>query len=401
MPTNTKLSFSTMIHNDPMVEYIEKSYLDLARNAGFDLNWSQVSYDDGWSKFVNNSIYGGQIDVSEMGSTWVNDFAAMSALHPFPPYELNQMGGQNSFIAALVRASTDNQGLLRAIPWLTDVSLVYYRRDLLQKAGISETGAFSSPERLELTLQALQEANIKYPWVASTHRSHVGLHNFFSWLISEGCNPVDANGRRVLLMDEQHRRLLRSYLSLARFMDTSNHRITSTMADDMFGHGQAAVTISGPWLLKYCSPQVRDNLGLAIPLNAPYVGGSCLVVWNSSARGREAFGLIQHLVTDTIMAQFAHAAGLLPARVNAIAELPVDFVTPEHRSVVSEAIGKGTAFPNTPLWGMIEDRLVKLFDVLWEKLLVLDNPNMDEFLDAEMVPVVKRLNMVLANYDNK
>lgn len=396
-----KISFSTMIHNDPMVEYIQHSYLDAARNAGFDLNWSQISYDDGWSKFVNNSIYGGQIDVSEMGSTWVNDFAAMSALHPFPPNELNLMGGQNSFIAALVRASTDNQGTLRAIPWLTDVSLVYYRRDLLHQAGISEVGAFSSAERFELTLQALQEANIKYPWVASTHRSHVGLHNFFSWLISEGCNPVEHNGRRVLLTDEKPRRLLRSYLSLARFMNPDKRRTTSVEADDIFGKGQAAVTVSGPWLLKYCSPEVRENLGLAIPLNAPYVGGSCLVVWNSSSRGRDAFALIQHLVTDTIMAQFAHAAGLLPARINAVSELPVDFVTRDQRAVVAEAIEKGTAFPNTPLWGMIEDRLVKLFDVLWERLLELENPNMDEFLDNEMVPVVKRLNMVLANYENK
>jgi hypothetical protein len=49
---------------------------------------------------------------------------------------------------------------------------------------------------------------------------------------------------------------------------------------------------------------------------------------------------------------------------------------------------------------MVEDRLVTMIDMLWQRFFESQTGDIDQFLEDELDTVVNRLNMVLSNYYN-
>lgn len=393
-----QLNFSLMLHNSELSDHLDGVLSAYGQQAGVQVAKREITYEQGRAEFVNNAIYGGAFDISEMGSTWVDDFVGMSALRPCQQFAESIMGSLDNYPPMLLSACSDAQGVLYAVPWMTDLSMVYYRRDMFQKAGIKEDGAFSSPERFHETLSALADAGIETPWLMPTTRSYVSIHELFIWLQASGYNYLDESGRRVTLADPEPRQVLRSYLSMHKYLPVDEKRITSEQADRLFMDGRAAVRISGPWLPRYCVPEVRDNLGMAIPMNRTYLGGSGLVLWNTSRHPLESVNLLRRLTDRDDAVTIAVSAGMLPARLDKIHDLPADYLLPEYRSLVESAIRGGISIPKTPLTGMVEERIVTMLEMLWQRFYESQSGDMDQLLDNELDTVVNRLNMVLSNY---
>jgi ABC-type glycerol-3-phosphate transport system substrate-binding protein len=333
-----------------------------------------------------------------MGSTWVSDFVSMSALRPFSPPEVTRFGGAASFPPGLWQSGVGADGFVSAIPWMTDVSLVYYRRDLLARAGADETNAFSTPEHFEQTLARLQAAGVHRPWAIPTRRSHISLHNLAMWLWYHGADFVDKAGKQVVINEGEGRAALKAYFGLARYFPADVESLAENQSDDLFARGETAVTISGPWLLRYCTPEVRQELGLAIPLGMSYIGGSSLVIWNNARQSREALDLVAYLVHRVQQISVPQLAGLLPSKLGAIEQFPLAVDRPEIREAFIGALNTGRALPAVPLWGMIEDRLVRIIEILWARLLENPGAEIDAIFDADLVPAVARLNVSLSNY---
>ena len=118
-----------------------------------DITCQEFDYSTGWSDFMRMSIYGGSPDVSEIGTTWINDFAAMNVLRPFSASEVRSVGGMETFVPAVWQSGV-SAGVVWAIPWMTDLSMVCYRRDLLAKAGVQEQEHFRPPNGLNRPCKA-------------------------------------------------------------------------------------------------------------------------------------------------------------------------------------------------------------------------------------------------------
>ena len=118
-----------------------------------------------------------------MGSNWVGSLSAMNVLVPFSARELNNLGGESAFLPSVWQPVLEaGQGSSWAIPWLAYARLIYYRRDLLVKAGIDERSAFESQAQLEKTLGRLSENGVAAPWCVPTRHSRDTLHNIASWI---------------------------------------------------------------------------------------------------------------------------------------------------------------------------------------------------------------------------
>jgi hypothetical protein len=91
------------------------------------------------------------------------------------------------------------------------------------------------------------------------------------------------------------------------------------------------------------------------------------------------------------------AAGLLPARLDTLEQSPFAG-DPDLNRVVVNALKNGRPLPIAPLWGMIEDRLVRIFEMLWAGILSVPEVNLDQLLETELGPAVDRLNVVLSSY---
>lgn len=347
-----------------------------------------------WQEFMRSAIYGGQPDLAELGSTWLPDFAVMNVLRSFRSEEVHLIGGEDGFTPALWRIS-EWGGTRWAIPWLVDLTLVCYRRDWFARAGIAEEDAFSTAEHFAQTLQQLQEAGVPAPFVAPVRRSYILIHSLAMWLWAAGTNFVEEESKTVLLGQSQARAAIRSFLQLYRYIPSALREMSDQEADRRFIEGEAAVVLGGPWVIRGCRQSVvGENLGLAIPLGCPYIGGSVLVVWKESDYPTDAVQLVAHLTSNEFQRAFADVSPLLPARKDALDSFPLP--DSAYYPLVKKALQIGRSLPAISLWGMVEDRLVTGLANAIRAMFDAPKADLDGLIDQYIMPVVRRLEISLS-----
>jgi multiple sugar transport system substrate-binding protein len=354
------------------------------------LNW-----DAAWSELVKVALYNDGPDISEVGSTWLGDLTAMGALHAFSPDEIAQLGKVSRFLpGAWQGCQLPDQPEVWAVPWLVSARLIFFRRDLLLRTGVAEDAAFASAAGFERTLQLLQEHHVPTPLIVPTVQTHATLLNAASWVWEAGGDFISPDGKRVLFAEHQAIAGLRNYFALGRYIPPALRQIGALQPDAQFlQHDDTAVTIGGPWLFNFLAKAMRDNVGLALPLKAPMMGGSQLVVWKHSRKQDAALKLIRFLTQTDAQVEYAQRIGLLPAVVEAFNEEP--FTTDRLWQSAVRAVKAGRAVPISRSWGLMEDRLATEFAAVWQAFY--DNPTLDlvTLLQRRLEPLAKRLDQLL------
>jgi multiple sugar transport system substrate-binding protein len=353
-----------------------------------------------WPELVKASLYGHGPDVSEIGSTWIGSLVGMNVLLPFSARELSTYGGASAFLPSVWHPVLEaGQGRIWALPWLAYTRLIYYRRDLLDKAGIDERSAFESPEQLAQTLGRLSENNVTIPWCVPTQHSRDTLHNIASWIWNAGGEFVSADGKHLLFNAPEARAGMRAYFDLHHHLATAaRHRDES---DSLFKQGQAAVVMSGPWLWPLDShrpdvvPGVAENVGVAVPLKTAFIGFSYLVEWKHTRREELAMKLIRVLAKPNILAEFSsRTGGPLSVRLDALDSSPLAGET-NYQTMV-RALKTGRTFPQISLWGLIEEKLAFALDKIWEEVLAESQPDIDAIMSKHLNPLAQRLQLTLS-----
>jgi multiple sugar transport system substrate-binding protein len=359
------------------------------------VNVRVLAWETAWSDLVKVALYNDGPDLSEVGSTWLGDLIAMSALHAFTPEEINQVGKAGRFLpAAWQGCQLFDQPEVWAIPWLVGARFVFYRRDLILRAGVDEKTAFATAENFDLTLHRLQDHDVPVPWIVPTVATHTTLLNAASWVWAAGGDFVSPDGKHILIAQHHAIAGLRNYFALGRFVPPAWRQLNALLPDSQFlQHDDTAATLSGPWLFSLLSPDLRDNVDLALPPGAPFLGGSHLVIWKHSRKQDAALKLIRFLSQTEVQAQYAQRIGLLPAVVEAFNEEP--FNTDRLWQLAGQAVKAGRAVPITRTWGLMEDRLAAEFGAVWAELYADPKIDLVTALQHRLEPLAKRLDQVL------
>lgn len=359
-----------------------------------------IANESAMDELVKFALHQTGADVSQMGTTWLRGFVDMNALRPIlsdknasPPDH-----NKSTFIPILWHsAHTSATSPQWAVPWLADVRLIYYRRDLLARAGVDEQAAFQTPQAMANTLQRLQASGVECPWAVPTHFAWRTLHNVASWVWAANGDFISSDGQHVTLTQPQALAGLKVYFALARFL-SAEVRASSTTLDfnDLFLSGQAAVILSSGYLSARGSGTLQpEQIGVAAPLGIPFVGGSHLVVWQHTRYEQEANQLVQFLTRlDT---QVSYGLGsLLPARLDALTELgKADDSAGEFVGQLLQWLPQGRMLPAVYLWNVIEARVVKALAQIWEEVLAVPEPDLDAILTRHLTPLAQSLDMVL------
>jgi multiple sugar transport system substrate-binding protein len=354
-------------------------------------------WETSWAEIMKVALYGHGPLVSEVGSTWVASLAAMNVLRPFTALEVAGMGKAAAFLPAAWQS-----GLLpgdpnpAAIPWLSETRAIYYRRDLFQQAGLADITQFESNAHLEDTLAQLRGHGLA-AWTMPTRATLNTFHNLTSWVWGAGGDFVDAARRLVTFAEPAARAGMAAYFGLHRFMSPEARHLSVEESEARFMQGQAAMTISGPWL--YLSPelprtpQVAENTGVALLPGVPWVGASHLVVWKHGAprQVRLAVELVRYLTSLAPQIASSQHTGMLPVLTEAFSA-PAFADHPVYR-VVGRGLLHGRSFPAMRLWGLIEEKLTAAFGSLWAKVLTAEpDASLDGLIKAELEPLAARLN---------
>lgn len=354
-----------------------------------------LSWDTAWSDLVKVALYSDGPDVSEIGSTWLGDLVAMNALHAFTPDEIGLLGKASNFMpAAWQGCHLSGQPEVWAVPWFVGVRLLFYRRGLLQAAGIDEAAAFQNADQLADTLRRLQAHGIDVPWTAPTGLTHTTLLNVCSWVWGEGGDFMTPDGMRTQFAEPPALAGIGKYFALGRYIPAHVRHLNALQPDDQFlSDPRTAVTISGPWLFEFITPEQRDELHVALPPGRAFVGGSHLVVWKHTRRRDAALKLLHFLTQKETQLIYAQRIGLLPTQVEALASPP--YSTDPLWQVTASGVQNGRGFLVTRAWGLIEDRLTSEFAALWKDAFT--QPDLALVVTRHLEPLAKRLDLVLGH----
>jgi hypothetical protein len=126
------------------------------------------------------------------------------------------------------------------------------------------------------------------------------------------------------------------------------------------------------------------------------VGGTNLAIWRHVAIDHEqiASDLVYYLVTSSALQGYYHAAGLLPARRDLLAQPP--FNSDLHYQKISEALEAGRSCSRITMWGLVEDRLIAALAQIWDQVRADPAQNIAALVEQTMNPLTLRLNETLA-----
>jgi multiple sugar transport system substrate-binding protein len=332
----------------------------------------------------------------------LSEFVNMTALRPFANTDIERLGGVQQFLPAAWRSVTPavtNSATLMpwAVPWLADMRLIHYRQDLFDQAGIEARYAFQSPQTVLETCARLQAAQVIHPIVLPTRRTRMTLHNLAGWVWGNDGDFLSPDGKQVLFVTEPARAAIHAYFDLARYLPPELRDLDENQSDAMFLNGDAALTISGPWLRRspFLSSKVAEQTRQALLPGVSYLGGSQLVIWKHAPYVEPALRLIRHLNSVDAQARLLQSSGLFPTRLDVLSREP--FQSDSFYQMVAEGLKSGRAFPASSLWGLVENRLAEAFAAVWSDIFLEPVADIHAIVDAHLDEAAQRLHVTLTS----
>jgi multiple sugar transport system substrate-binding protein len=303
-----------------------------------------VAWDVAHDRLIT-SVAGGQMpDVTQLGTTWMGEFALLDALDPTP--ETIEPG---SFYEG-AWDTTEVEGTSYGVPWYVETRLLYYRTDLAEEAGWTEPPA--DWDELKQMAADLQEAGSQNGISLGLGLGSWQTYLPFAW--SNGAEVLDDNNE-FTLDDPANAEALEYYAS---FFDEG---LTEAQPEGFditpaFVQGTFPMFFSGPWHMAL----IEDTGGAEIEGKwtvAPmpqrdsatsFVGGSNLVVSQDTENRDAAWAFVEFLSRPDVQSTWYQEVGALPAVQEAweSGELAED----EHLAMFGEQLNDAKAPPPIPSW---------------------------------------------------
>ncbi len=292
------------------------------RNPGVQVELQQLPWTAAHEKLLTAFAGDTLPDLCQLGNTWVAEFAALHALARLDSDSLltgSQIIVPRDYFPGIWDTNMVGGGLY-GIPWYVDTRVLFYRSDLLRKAGFE-----APPRSWEEWKRAL--AAVKKEVGPARYAILLPL-NEFEPLLALGLQQPETllreDGRWGGFSSPGFRRALDFYAEMFRngwAPAMGDTQISNVWAE--FGRGYFSFYISGPWNIgefKRRLPAERQADWMTAPLPGPHgpgastAGGSSLVIFRSSRHARAAWRLIEYLSEPAVQVRFYELTGNLPPR---------------------------------------------------------------------------------------
>ncbi len=287
-------------------------------HPGVRVRVQQIPWSAAHEKLLTAIVGRAAPDVAQMGNTWIPEMVTLGAL---APVELG--AAASSYFPGILATNTVNDTLY-GLPWYADTRVLFYRKDLLARAGYAEM-----PTTWEGWRDAMKA--IKRGAGPGQYALLLPLNEWPPLAIlglQAGSELIDSAGFGQFSGAEFERAF--SFV-LALYADSLAAPVTSSQVSNLyqeFERGTFAMYISGPWNLgefRRRLPSSMQDAWATAPLPGPdgeqsrvsLAGGSSLVVFRSSPRQALAQQLIEYLSRPEQQAAFYRLTGDLPARRDA------------------------------------------------------------------------------------
>lgn len=349
----------------------------------------RMDWEDAWAKLLFYALSGKSPDVSHVGSTWVSSLVGMNAVRKFSEQEVDAMGGARVFVHPAWQSATVDDSVY-SIPWSSFTFLIYYRRDHLKAAGISEEHAFDTAGEFLKTVNILKENKSPSPLVLPLGKPFLDrIHMAASWMWGAGGDYFSADGRQVLLNRPGTRAGLKSFFELYHLMSPSDYPLDYDQTLNLFAKGSASVIIADcgfPTLIQQQNPDLLDKVGVHPLPGMPFVSGDNLIIWQEARhapdRERIVFDLVLFLVSETAQKRFWQSLEQFPVRHDSFDALsfPVEHLIP----MLKETFENGRSYKPIHLWSRYEQQLDFVFDDITNNIITKTALPIDSILEVHL-----------------
>jgi len=285
-------------------------------HPGVRVRVQQIPWSAAHEKVLTAIVGRATPDLAQMGNTWIPEMAALGALAPVD----GPVADSGYFPGILATNIIDDT--LFGLPWYVDTRVLFYRKDLLARAGF---------DSMPTTWDGWREAML-----AIKRNAGPGQYAIFlptnEWPpqvilgLQQGSPLIDEQGFGAFRGPEFARAFdfLMSLYQDGLAAPVSNNTIANLYQE--FARGTFAMYISGPWNLgefrRRLPADMQDDWGTA-PLPGPdgpgvsLAGGSSLVVFRGSKHADLAHQLVAYLARPEQQIRFYRLTGDLPARLEA------------------------------------------------------------------------------------
>ncbi len=260
-------------------------------------------------------------DITQLGNTWIPEFAALNSLEELKNLvKYSEVIKERDFFPGIWKTNKLGEKLF-GIPWYVDTRVLFYRKDLMEKAG------FPNPPR---TWQELHDAAFQI-------KKNSSLHNCYPLFL-----PTSEWAPFIIFGMQNGAALLKDHNTLGNFSDPKFEEafkyLINFYKDDLapvamtgisnvyqaFEEGYIAMYITGPWNVTEFKNRLTNNNKIdwqTAPLPSPnniypgasIAGGSSLVIFKNSKCKNEAWKLIEFLSSKKAQVNFFKVSSDLPA----------------------------------------------------------------------------------------
>lgn len=329
-------------------------------NPGITVNVQQIPWTAAQEKLITAVASDNTPDLCQLGNTWVPQFVALDALEILDEYLLRseQIKKENYFEGIWNTNIIENK--LYGIPWYIDTRVLFYRTDVLSKAGYDHPPK-SWDELYEVSKKIKENAGAedKYAIYLPTNE----WAPFVIFGLQAGSTILKDNNSYGNFSGEKFKKAFEYLIQfhkegLAPIGISQVTNVYQAFRDEYF-----AMYISGPWNITEFQKWMTGDLAgkwMTAPLPSPpgndypglsLAGGSSLVVFKNSEKKDAVWKFIEFLSRPAIQIEFYKLVNSLPAVKDAW--LDSSFVNNPYMNAFYEQFHHVIATPKIPEWERI------------------------------------------------
>jgi multiple sugar transport system substrate-binding protein len=280
------------------------------QNPNITVRVTPITWDVAHQKLITSVAGRETPDVSQLGTTWMAEFAKLGALEEVP----DSIKAADFFEGAWNTNVVEGKAI--GVPWYVETRVLYYRTDLASKAGAKMPPA---------SWQELQDAATKIKKV--TGKYGIGMlpnaagtwQEFMPFVWQNGGDVVDASGNPTL-NSPQVVEALEQYTAFYKQGLAPKNATQGFAVESGFVAGDYGMFFSGPWhvgILNDTGKKIEGRWTIA-PMpreqaGTSFVGGSNLVVFNASKNKDAAWKFVEFAARPETQALWYKTVADLPA----------------------------------------------------------------------------------------
>lgn len=356
------LRFWGMGREGEVVQELVRGFV--AEHPGIRVKVQQIPWSAAHEKLLTAHVGDASPDIAQLGNTWIPEFVALRALEPLDSSIASSPSVDPSDYFSGIWQTNLIEGVAYGIPWYVDTRVVFYRKDLLARAGYE-----TFPSTWEEWIRAMRAIKrivgpARYPIYLPSNEWHQPV----IFAMQTRSPILEDHGTQGAFTQPEFRRAFEFYLGLYRDSLAPVKGLNDVANPyQEFERGYFAMWITGPWNLGEFARRLPDSMqqlwGTA-PLPGPdgvasgvsLAGGSSLVLFRSSRHRKEAWQLIEYLSRPEQQQRFYELTGDLPARIDAWNDSLIN--SDANRRAFWDQLQRVQAPPGVPEWEQIATKVL-------------------------------------------